>query len=209
MSNLQMVKDELTADFSVKKVVLKWVFGEISFERNEFLTLWQLQDQILHILNKAFLERQVMYMDLKKEDPEWSAKSLFEVSDFLDSSIKELAAKTSAQNKSLIRLLEEFRSQSVVFAKKLRNTNAEMEEGNKGELESEYKVRPCDWVPPILSDFRLAIYPIVRTLIEILPEGDRGRERIEDTWFHGLDVLQDTKERFKSEPTLSLIRPAA
>ncbi len=46
-----------------------------------------------------------MHIDLSKETPEYSAKSLFEVAALLDVEIKELAAKTSAKHRSLIHLL--------------------------------------------------------------------------------------------------------
>ena len=83
--NIKELQEELNSSFKTRKVELNWFFGKIEFTREEFLSLFEIDDHVAEIVNKGFVERWVMHFDLTKEDPDKSIASLFETADFLDS----------------------------------------------------------------------------------------------------------------------------
>ncbi|MGH9941592.1 MAG: hypothetical protein ACRD9R_04430 [Pyrinomonadaceae bacterium] len=193
-STTEEKKEELSSRFRVREVVLKWFFGEAKFSREEFLALFDVHEHVAEVLNKAFVEKYVVHLDLRKEDPEDCIASLMKVSEYLDSKIRELRGKLPPPQRGILRILEQIRSASVEHGKLLYSRNKEMEEGNLGEFESEYHIRFADWVMEPLREFRLAVYPHFRVLIDLLPADHPAKERAEDKWYEGRALLTEKQK---------------
>ncbi len=183
--DIEEIREELQSSFRTKKVGLKWLFGFMEFERDDFLKLYEIRDHVTEIVNKAFVERWVMYYDLTKEDVGSSIQSLHDNADYLEGKIRELRGRLSKKANALLQILEELRTQCRQHAKKINKLNEEIEEGNKGEYESDYKVRPADWLPEPLRDFRLNVYPLVKALIDVLPDDSDAKKRALEFWYKG------------------------
>ena len=146
-----------------------------------------------------------MHYEFTKESVEDSVNSLNDNAEFLDMKIRELRGKLSKEAYALIRILEELRSLCTLHAKKIYNLNKEMEEGNKFEFESNFKIRPSDWLQEPIREFRLAIYPLIRVLIDVIPEESSTKTRALDLWFSGRKHLEE-RDKERSNPNWKPIR---
>jgi hypothetical protein len=151
------------------------------------------------ILDKSFVERWVMHYDLTREDPATSIASLETNAEYLETKKKELAGRLSPKQQGLIRLIEELRSQLVVHAKKLKNLKREVDEGNAARSESQFRLSPSDWLPEPLREMRLATYPLIRAMIDLLPGDHPGRDRALETWNAGRTILSE-RDKDQAQP---------
>ncbi len=203
--DIDEIREELQSSFRTKKVGLKWPFGFMEFERDDFLKLYEIRDHVTEIVNKAFVERWVMYYDLTKEDVGSSVQSLNDNADYLDGKITDLRGRLSKKASALLQIIEELRTQCRQHAKKINKLNQEMEEGNKGEYESDYKVQPADWLPEPLCDFRLTVYPLIKVLIDVLPDDSQAKKRAREYWYNGRAHLSEY-EKVQANPSWKTLR---
>lgn len=202
---IQELREELNSKFKIRKILFKWLFGEIEFTREEFLSLFDMADHIAEIVNKSFVEAWVMHYDLTKEDPDRSIKSLFETAEFLDLKVKELRGKLDENNRSLTRLIEQLRSDIITHAKKIREHKERIDEMNRGEYESKYRLHPCDWLPDPLREMRLCVYPTIRSLIDLLPNNHPTKQPALDIWYSGRAILSE-RQKDEALPSWQLKR---
>jgi len=200
------VRAELQSSLRAQKVTLQLPMGNgdgasaevgtrrIEFTRDEFLSLYDAQDQIADIMLKSFVERYVMHYDLRREDVVRSIASIREVAEYLDKKLDELRGKLPKAQRGLIRILDMYRSNCITHAKAIEKLNEEIEEGHRGEFESEFKVRPSDWLPEPLRKFRLSVYPLVRALIDTLPDQDPVTIKALRVWYKGREVLLEEQK---------------
>ena len=191
MMSMVDIREELSSSLRGKRVTLQLPMGsgdgasadvvawKMEFTRDEFLGLYDVQDQIADILLKSFVEKNVMYddVDLLGDDVVRSIASMKEVAKYLDRKRDELRGKLPRAQWGLIRLLDMYRNNCATHAKAIEKRSVEIEEGNRGTFESESKVRASDWLSAPLREFRLSVYPLVRTLIDTLPNQDPVKEK--------------------------------
>jgi hypothetical protein len=205
MGFVQDVRDELKAEYSGKRVILKFgALGQIEFERKEFLDLWAVQDQVAEIVNKTFSERLVTHADMKAERPGYCIESLQAGASALDQKRGELRAILPSTSRSILTVLENLRTEFQSSAKTIRNTASKMDEGNAGEYDSTCRVEPSDWLPDVVRQFRIRTYPSFKFLIELLPD-DNTKERAENLWFEGLNALSN-REKLSSQPSAQILK---
>jgi hypothetical protein len=200
------VREALASGLRSRKVFLQLPTGygdgasaevgprRIEFSRDEFLGLYDVHDQIADILLKSFVERGVMHIDLLKEDVARSVASMKDVAAYLDQKLGELRGKLPPDQRGLIRILDMYRSNCVTHAKAIERLSREIEEGNRGEFDSEFNVRPSDWLPRPLREFRLSVYPLIRALIDALPDEDLVKERALQGWYEGRKILEESQK---------------
>lgn len=178
----------------------------IEFTRDEFLALYEVHDQIADILLKSFVEKFVMHNDLLSEDVAGSVARMKGVAAYLDQKLGELRGKLPRAQRGLIRILELYRSNCVFHAKAIETRNREIEEGNRGEFESEHRIRASDWLPELLRQFRLSVYPLIRTLIDTLPDHDPVKVRTLQVWYEGRKMLTE-RQKDQTVPLWLVERP--
>jgi hypothetical protein len=192
--------EEVQSRVAIENVKLMWGFGEISFKSKELLSTLELQDHISEIINKGFVERWVMFYDLTNEDVIRSIQSLREVATFLDTKIQELRGKLSYTSNGLIQILEELRSACITNARKIEEANNNFEEGNRYEIAIDDRIKPHEWLPDYLIELRLSTYPLIKALIDFLPETNLTKKKAIDVWYSGRTQLPES-EKDKASPS--------
>lgn len=204
--NMADVREELASHFRTAKVALQLPFGygegasaeirgsRLEFTRDEFLALYEVHDHVAEVLLRSFVEKYVMHYDLLKEDVVGSITSIKENAAYLDRKLNELRGKLPPAQRGLIRILDLYRSNCEFHAKKIDKLRREIEEGNSGEWESEYRIGINDWLPRPLREFRLSVYPLVRTLIDTLPDDDPVKSRTLQVWYEGRKILEESQK---------------
>ena len=171
------------------RIKLKFLFGEMEFERGSVLALAELSEIVEEILRKSFIERRAMWMNLLTESPLWSCMSIERTATALDEHINNLRGKLPASHRGLISLLGAWRSACVLTLKEMRAASAE----------DHIYARDVPDFPEILRQFRLRTYPIVHALIEILPADHPLRPEAQRTWYLGRATLTEEDKDAASE----------
>lgn len=195
--------NEIQSRLSVEKVTLKWVFGEVSFKPKELLGALELQDYISEIINKGFVERWVMFYDLSKEEVDRCIKSLREVATFLDGKISDLRGRLSYKANGLVQIIEELRSACVTNARKIEEANKNFEEGNRYEIALEDRIAPHEWLPDYVKEFRLSTYPLIKAIIDFLPDNNLTKEKALEVWYSGRKLLPES-DKDKTLPSWNI-----
>ena len=203
MDTQELHEDLLQPNGHSTVVVLKQQPRELKLTRDEFVGLFEddVHPVIADILKKAFLGKLVMTIDpVKDKDPELVIGSLKEIVGFLKPRIDEWKDESSETKRGLLRLLQLFKIECELAAWTIKGRHQGMIEGNRGEFESDYRVRPSVWLPKMVREFRLAVYPYLRFLIDTLPESDPTRRDALKTWYEGRKLL-DEQERDQVIPS--------
>lgn len=186
--------------YAITKAVLNPPFGKIEFTREEIMASHILNSHLTEILDKAFVERWVMHCDLLKEDLSECIYSLNANAEYLNSKISELRDSNAENTTSIVFALHEIRSACVNCARQIAEMEKKVEAGNAIAFGSGDRMRPADWLPTIIADFRYRVYGYIRGLIDLLPEDNDLHKRIKVVWKDGLSTLKDEQKIDVSAP---------
>ena len=189
------VSDTLKAGSKIESIKLKWLWGEIVFKPKDLIGLNDLEDHISEIICRSFIEKEVMYINFNQDEiVNEVIDSLKETSTFLGQKKAYLQGNLQPSSRGLILFLERLRNICNLSAKGIYKINEKIELGNSGELESDYKVRPKDWLPEEIKKMRRSSYPIFRSLIEFLHEDNPIRKQSYQIWLKGREILNESEK---------------
>ena len=189
------VSDTLKAGSKIESIKLKWLWGEIVFKPKDLIGLNDLEDHISEIICRSFIEKEVMYINFNQDEiVNEVIDSLKETSTFLGQKKAYLQGNLQPSSRGLILFLERLRNICNLSAKGIYKINEKIELGNSGELESDYKVRPKDWLPEEIKKMRRSSYPIFRSLIEFLHEDNPIRKQSHQIWLKGREILNESEK---------------
>jgi hypothetical protein len=88
--------------------------------------------------------------------------------------------------------------------KKIEGANNNFTEGNRYEIALEDRIAPYEWLPDYLIEFRLSTYPLIKILIDFLPESNMTRNKALDIWYDGRSILPE-RDKDKALPSWKMI----
>lgn len=187
----------LRTPLSVKRVsVAAGPFLSLEFEREEVLGLEELQLRTERMLRMQFIERRVMWEDIRKEFPEPSIDSLQGAALELDEEIREMTKSRPPIGPGLIRLLGHWRTGCVLTKRFLEDRVREATELNRTAFHQDEFIRPRDeaFMPAALVVLRERAYPVIRALLDTLPEKNATRVEGMATFLAGRAFLSEPEK---------------
>jgi len=188
------VLDELKTRIGISKVKVKFWFIEYEFDRTAFLQLPQIYSTIEILLRKLFIDRQIMWMDLTKEVPEYCLKSLEDMAELLDEKIESMSGKLSRDDSPVVVFLHEWRTACISSFKSLRRKRDEAEEHNTMTFGMDERIYPHEYISEVIKEFRLNTYPIVRAFIDMLEENNQTQKEALRIWYQGRKILEEEEK---------------
>ena len=184
----------LSRDVSITKVELTAAppFVNMVFETQDIRHLPEAFDTIRDIVTLHFIRRQVMWMDIAKEEPQYVLASLETAEKGLDTQLHKLIEKAGPDVSALATFVRSWATACALARKDLRRTLDDIDAEKAQILGYDSAGEDRDEaLRDALVLLRKTVYPLIYALIEVLPKDDGVRQQALAIWKQGLDFIRD------------------
>lgn len=195
----KMLNVKLVADLDSRRVDVH--LGVAELKGISIPAIQALSDQreaLETLLSDAFISRRVMWMDLRRERPDYVVKSLKDLAGIMRGAARQFADTKRKKDVGLASVLLAIANEAEVGMKLVcEGIEDERDPANTGMDAS-----AADYMNRAIIDVRKAAYPLIELLVTLLPETSPVRIQAASTLQNGYDVLN----RAYSQPASELPR---